>query len=381
MQVWLFDIMMWPYPGDRMLYPYPGRAYDRELGRTFYQDHLRYYVRADELGYDAICFTEHHYGTNGLCPSPNVMAAAVASRTSHAKLALMGNCLPVHGHPVRVAEEVAMLDALSNGRVIAGFFRGGFLEYYAYSLDLAESRGRFEEAWQLITRAWTADEPFEWNGQYYHYEAVSILPRPVQRPHPPLVMAGNTPESIEWAARQRVPLAASFGPTEALARTFDYYREYAETHCGWRPGPEHCLVSRQIYVAETNAKARAEAEEHILTFFRESPVLRRYEGKLEALRQANRTERTIDYRGGQAHASPAASEMTFERFQRDGMCIIGDPDYVIGEMRRQEQALGVGTFLTYLPFATLPIAQATKSMELFAREVLPNVRGAAARAG
>jgi alkanesulfonate monooxygenase SsuD/methylene tetrahydromethanopterin reductase-like flavin-dependent oxidoreductase (luciferase family) len=295
MQVWLFDIMMWPHGGERTRYPYPGRLYDCALGQEFYQEHLRYYVRADELGYDGVCFAEHHYGTNGMCPSPNVMAAAVAARTSRAKLVLMGNCLPAHGHPVRVAEEIALLDNLSNGRMVAGFIRGGFLEHYAYSIDLAESRPRFEEAWRLILRAWTEDEPFEWHGPYYHYDAVSILPRPVQQPHPPLLMAGHTRESVEWAARERVPLAASFGATEVLARTFAYYREYAARECGWTPGPEHCLVSRQVYVAKTNAEARAEAEEHVLTFYRESPVIRPLEGKLAELRDANLTTRSASH--------------------------------------------------------------------------------------
>jgi alkanesulfonate monooxygenase SsuD/methylene tetrahydromethanopterin reductase-like flavin-dependent oxidoreductase (luciferase family) len=382
MEVWLFDIMMWPYSGDkRLLYPFPGSAYDRQLGHQFYQDHLRFYVRGDELGYDAVCFTEHHYGTNGLSPSPNVMASAVAARTSHAKLALMGNCLPIHGHPVRIAEELAMLDNLSNGRVVSGFFRGGFLEYYAYSIGLEDSREKFEEGWELIVRAWTENEPFEWHGKHYQYDAVSILPRPVQQPHPPLIMAGHTRESVQWAARKRVPLAASFGPTEVLARTFDYYREYAEQECGWKPGPEHCLISRQVYVAETNARAREEAEEHIMQFFRESPVLRKYEGKLEEMRQAMQTERGVSYKDGeQKPQAPARAPgaMTFDRFQEDGFCIIGDPDYVITQMRRQSEALGAGIFLTYVPFSTLPLPLATKSIELFARECLPTLRAEAA---
>ncbi|HEX9878721.1 MAG TPA: LLM class flavin-dependent oxidoreductase [Candidatus Binatia bacterium] len=377
MKVWLFDIMMWPHPGERTRYPFPGRLYDRKLGQVLYRDHLEYMVRAEELGYDAVCFTEHHYGTNGLSPSPNVMAAAVASRTSRIKLALMGNCLPMHAHPVRVAEEIAMLDNLSNGRVISGVFRGGFLEYYAYNVDIAESRERFEEAWNLIVRAWTSDEPFEWKGKYYQYEAVSILPRPVQQPHPPLVLAGHTRESVQWAARHRVPLAVSFGPTQVLARTYDYYREYAETECGWKPGPEHCMISRQVYVAESNEKARAEAEEHAMTFYRESPVVRRYEGKLEAYRQAMMTERGVSYKEegkSEGHKPPPSpGEMSFERFQRDGFCIIGDPDYVIGEIRRQEKILGVGTFLAYLPFATMPVSMAAKSAGLFAKEVLPSL--------
>jgi alkanesulfonate monooxygenase SsuD/methylene tetrahydromethanopterin reductase-like flavin-dependent oxidoreductase (luciferase family) len=134
------------------------------------------------------------------------------------------------------------------------------------------------------------------------------------------------------------------------------------------------MLSRQVYVAETNAKARAEAEEHILTFFRESPVLRRYEGKLELLRQANRTERNVTYKPGEAPPAPVSTEISFERFQREGFCIIGDPDYVTAEIRRQQKAMGVGVLLTYVPFATLPIAQATRSIELFAREVLPHLR-------
>lgn len=369
--------MMWPHRGEgRTIYPFPGRLYDRELGRNFYQDHLRFFIRAEELGYDGIGFSEHHYGTNGLCPSPNVMMAAVAARTSRIKLAAMGNCLPMHAHPVRVAEELAMLDNLSNGRVISGLIRGGFLEYYAYNIDVEESRGRFEEAWELIVRAWTSEEPFEWKGKYYKYDAVSILPRPVQRPHPPMVMAAHTPQSVEWAARHRAPLAASFGTTESLARTFDYYREYAREKCGWEPGPEHCMVSRQVYVAESNQKARAEAEEHAMTFYRESPVVRRFEGKLEELRQAMMTERGLSYKQGQKEhkPSPARGELSFEHFQREGFCMIGDPDYVIEQIRAQEKALGVGTLLVYLPFGTLPVAQATKSLELFSREVLPHLR-------
>ena len=390
MQVWLFNIMMWPHAEGRDLFPFPGQYYDRALGHAFYKEHLQLYQRADEWGYDGICFAEHHFGPNSLSPSPNVMAAAVASRTSHAKLVLLGNCLPLHGHPVRVAEEIAMLDNLSDGRVVAGFIRGGFLEYYAYGVDITEGRARFEEAWELIMRAWTEDQPFEWRGQYYNYDAVSILPRPLQQPHPPVLMAAHTPDSLEWTARHRVALAASFGPTEILAQTFQYYRDYAQRECGWTPGPEHCMVSRQVYVAETNARAREEVEEHALTFYREIPVLKTYDGRLEAMRQANRTVRSASHyqkdaappaaAADKSPTAPVAGEFTFERFQREGYSIIGDPDYVIAEMRRQQEILGVGTFRTYIPFGTMPVAQAQKSVELFAREVLPHVRAEPAHA-
>jgi alkanesulfonate monooxygenase SsuD/methylene tetrahydromethanopterin reductase-like flavin-dependent oxidoreductase (luciferase family) len=372
MQVFVFDIMGWP-GGDRTLHPLPGRLYDRDAGRDFYHDHLRYYTRADELGFDGVCFAEHHYGPLGMCPSPNVMAAAVAARTSRTKLVMMGNCLSIH-HPVRLAEELALVDNLSNGRLVVGCIRGSFLEHWAYNVPADESRGRFEETYELMHRAWTEDEPFPWHGRYFDFDTVSILPRPIQRPHPPLIVAGNTPDTVEFAARQRLPLAVSFGPTEVLAQTLDYYREYAQRECGWTPGLEHCLLSRQVYVSTTNAKAREECEGHVMSFYAESPVMRRYEGKLEEMRQAFQVTRTFDYQRRVHHTPTQREAPSYEGYQRDGFCIVGDPDHVIAQVREQQQILKVGTLMTYVPFGTMRVPEAMKSIELFANEVLPHLR-------
>jgi alkanesulfonate monooxygenase SsuD/methylene tetrahydromethanopterin reductase-like flavin-dependent oxidoreductase (luciferase family) len=386
-EVFLFDQLFWPAWPHRELLPYPGSLWNAQQGMDWYAAHLNYMRRADEVGFDGICLTEHHFQAHG-CPAPNVLAAAVAAQTQQAKIAIVGNCVPLHGHPVRLAEELAMVDVLSRGRLRSGFLRGGFTEWYAYNVDPAEARGRFEEAFELIVKCWTEPEPFAWHGKYYRYENVSIMPRPVQQPHPPIIMAGSTAESLEWAARKRVPIASSFAPTERMGETFDYYRQYAREQCGWTPGPEHFLVSRQVYVAPTNTRARAEAEEHILRFFQETPVARRYGPEVERYRTAQRSERSFRYREDNAayHAflvedqERAAARggtepaFTWDQLQRDGMCIIGDPDYVVQEMRRQQAVLGVGTFFLYIPFSTLPLAQATASIELFAREVLPHLR-------
>src|SRR5207248_10788405 len=127
-----------------------------------------------------------------LTPSPNVLAAAVATHTTNAKIVLMGNCLPLHGHPVRLAEELAMIDVLSGGRLVSGFLRGGAREYSAYGIDLETGREMFKEAWELIVKAWTDPEPFAWHSNNYDYDVVSILPRPIQHPHPPLITGANT---------------------------------------------------------------------------------------------------------------------------------------------------------------------------------------------
>jgi len=378
MKVWVFDQVFWPKHGDRLLFPYPGRLWDSDIGIKQYHGHLEYLKRADELGFDGVCLTEHHYTVHGT-PSPNVMAAAVAVQTQKVKLVILGNCVPLHAHPVRLAEELAMVDILSRGRLVSGFLRGGFLEWYAYNIETGEVRERFEEAWDLITEAWTAKEPFAWNGKHYHYENVSIMPRPVQQPHPPLIMAAATAESIEWCARKHIPIASSFAPTESMAENFTYYRDFAKKECGWSPGPESIMFSRQLYVAPTDQQARDEISPYIKEFFEEIPVTRKYPEQIEKYRAASRTERSFAYKQGKSAGAQFLGETMGGKFNLDhiidqGLCIIGDPDSVTQQIRSQQKALGAGTMMIYAPFATMPLDMATRSLELFAREVLPNLR-------
>jgi alkanesulfonate monooxygenase SsuD/methylene tetrahydromethanopterin reductase-like flavin-dependent oxidoreductase (luciferase family) len=301
------------------------------------------------------------------------MAAAVAAQTSNCKLVLLGNCLPMHGHPVRLAEEIAMVDVISGGRVVSGFIRGGGGEYYAYGVDITRGRAMYNEAAEIIVKAWTADEPFSYHGEYYDYDTISIIPRPIQQPHPPIIVAGNTAESIEFAAQRRYPLMTSFSPTEQIAETFAYYRKYAQEECGWTPSPEHMGVSRQVYVAESDARAQEEIEYHARQFYTNvSAPLRKPE--MQALSAARHTERSFAYKSEGHHHMPSGDEDLFERVQRDGLLITGSPDTVIRKMRDQQAALGVGIFLTYLPFGTLEPKDAMSSLELFAEEVLPVVK-------
>ncbi len=373
MKVWLFDIMQWPYRQSEIPYPMPGYMWDRELGKELYEGHLALYKRADALGYDGVCFAEHHYGTNSVDPSPNLMAAVVASHTENAKIVVLGNCLPLHGHPVRVAEELALVDVLSNGRLISGFIRGGGREYFAYGIDIKEGREKFEEAWELIVKAWTEPEPFSWHSEHYHYNTVSILPRPVQQPHPPIISAANTAESVEWAASHHSPLITSFSTTAQIAETLGYYRKYAQEECGWTPRPEDTGVSRQVYVGTSDAKARDEVEDHAVSFYN-NLVAGHAADVMDQLNRDRLTDRSFSYKSQPHRAMPRGGDATFERVQEDGYLITGGPDTVTRKIKEQQEALGVGLFLTYLPFGTMEPPQAMKSLELFAQEVMPNLR-------
>lgn len=383
-EAWVFDQFYWPREGaDRFLIPFPGRCWDPQVGLQQYADHLRYLRRADELGFDGVCLTEHHFAPFGL-PSPNIVAAALAVQTSHAKLVLMGNCIPLHAHPVRLAEELAMIDLLSNGRLVAGMLRGGFTEWYAYGIDATTARERFEEAWELMVDCWVKPEPFAWNGNYFQYPDISITPRPIQQPHPPMVMPASTAESIEWCARHRTPMASSFAPTESMVDNFDYYRHYAQTECGWTPGPEHIMFSRQLYVARTDEQAREEAAPHLEAFWREIPVARKMSDPVERYRASQRTERSFAYKKGHSADGPYLAETlaaggvpSFDWLIEKGLAIIGSPDTVMRQIRHQQERLGAGTMMIYSPFGTLPVEMATRSIELFAKEILPSLKKSA----
>ncbi len=372
MDVWLLNILAWPFDADKIPTPFPGSMFDARLASRIYTEGLAINRRADELGFDGICFAEHHYGTTAIVPSPNLTAAAIATLTTHAKIVLMGNCLPLHAHPVRLAEELAMIDVLSGGRLVSGFLRGGAREYAAYGIPIAKGRGMFEEAWDLIIRAWTEDEPFAWHGEHFAYDVVSILPRPLQQPYPRIVMGANSAESIEWAAEHGVTLITSQSPTSQIAETLGYYRRYAQQHCDWTPGPEFTGFSRHVYVSTTDARAREECEQHALAAFRASAA----NAESRILSAGRHTERSFAYKSQpHVHRPLAGESRDYEHLEREGYLIAGSPDTVIRKIQEQQRALGgAGTFIPYIPFGSMEPAQALACVELFGKEVLPSIQ-------
>jgi alkanesulfonate monooxygenase SsuD/methylene tetrahydromethanopterin reductase-like flavin-dependent oxidoreductase (luciferase family) len=346
--------------------------WDQGFASELYTETLAINRRADELGFDGVCFAEHHYGTTSITPSPNLTAAATATHTSNAKIVLMGNCLPLHAHPVRVAEELAMIDVMSGGRLVSGFIRGGVREYSAYGIEIRQGREMFQEAWDLIVKCWTDDEPFAWHGKHYDYDVVSILPRPLQEPHPQIILGGNTAESIEWAAQHHVPLLTSLSPTSQIIETFDYYRSYAAKECGWTPSAKHTGVSRHVYVSSSDKKAREEAADHVRLTFR-APGKRDDAAEMNSGDSGRHTDRSFAYKTEEHQHRPRANDMQYEQLERDGYIIVGGPDTVVRKIKEQQETLGVGTFIIYCPFGAMEPAETRRVVELFGKEVLPHL--------
>lgn len=375
MDVFAFHLMPWQYVDDDIAWPFSDDTFDPQKGKDLYETYVEQMVYCEELGFDAIGFNEHHFSAFGLMPSPNLVASHLAAKTDDIDLAIYGNVLPLRGHPVRMAEELAMLDHLANGRLISSFVRGIPSEYAAYGVDPNESRGRFAEAWELIVKAWTEPDPFDFDGEYFEYEDVYIWPRPLQDPHPPLRMPAESEKSIQFAVNKQVPIGRVFTETEGLRLTFERYRELAKAD-GWEPDDSYFDAARMIYVADTMEQARDEAEEHLRYF---------YEDLLGAVFRAGAVKQVGDseYREENAFAyEEAASEKAldimnfdFDEYLDRGEIIVGDSEYVIQELEEQYEATGgFGTLIALLQFGSLPDHLTRRNMERFADDVLPEIK-------
>ncbi len=243
-------------------WPAAPQTCDRDIAAKSLQRSIANARRAEELGFDWISVSEHHYAPAMLTPNPLVLAGALSQAVRHARLALLGPLLPL-ANPVRVAEEIAMLDAISDGRVIVLFLRGLAFEHNTYAPVGAQSREMTQEGIELILKAWTEPEPFAWNGKHYRFPNVAVWPRTKQVPHPPMFGSGNSEESALFAARHRFGLAMSFMPVSRLARMIALYKAEAQ-RCGWSPGPDKILYRGICAMgtddADDNAFDRAEAQ-------------------------------------------------------------------------------------------------------------------------
>jgi alkanesulfonate monooxygenase SsuD/methylene tetrahydromethanopterin reductase-like flavin-dependent oxidoreductase (luciferase family) len=247
-----------PAPGIE-IWPAPSRYCDPSVASESMQRAIGMCARADALGFDWVSVSEHHYAPYIMTPNSMVMAAAISQVVKRAKIALLGPLIPL-ANPIRVAEEVAMLDSLSGGRVVVLFLRGTPNEQKTFGAT-GDTRSMTQEGIDLIQKSWTQGEPFDWKGEHYRFDGVSVWPKPRQSPHPPIYGSGNSEESISYAAERRFGIAFSFAPPEMVKKWIALYRKEAARR-GWTPTPEHIVYRGITYVARTDEQATAEMGEY-----------------------------------------------------------------------------------------------------------------------
>ena len=195
--------------------------------QAVYDSDVRQMLAAEALGYQSVWIAEHHFNDYGLCPAPPVLAAYLAARTTTLRFGMGVSLLPLH-HPVDLAEQLAVLDVVSGGRLDVGIGRGGTLQdYQTFQSDRADARARVEEGIALLQASWSG-APFDFDGRFHSAERLHVRPRPAQRPHPPLYIAANSEDSVRSAARLGLPtLSSFFVSVDELQHRHRLYRELA----------------------------------------------------------------------------------------------------------------------------------------------------------
>lgn len=362
------------------------RLFDPVAAHGMYNDFLDEMEYAAEVGFDAVCVNEHHANGYGLMPSPNIMAAALARRIHEAVICVMGTSLALYNPPLRVAEEYAMLDLITGGRMIAGFPVGSPMDTcYAYSQNPATLRQRFREAHDLIIKSWTADEPFDWNGRFYKMRDVNVWQRPLQAPHPPIWIPGGTSvETWTWAARQDYVYSwlSYFGHKLARHAMDAFWQTMDEL--GKDRNPFRASFLQFVGVAESREEAiklyREPAEYFYGTCLHVAPRFAAAPGYMEeATIRARMQSQVVTAAGKSARdnmsAAKQGSGITIEEIVDKGYIIVGSPDEVAEQLKDVAQTLNIGHMMFLCQFGNMGKDLANYNTGLFAREVAPQLRG------
>lgn len=346
----------------------PNSLYDAGHGHHLYNRYLDELVFAEDLGFDGVCVNEHHQTAYGTMPSPNLMGAILARQTQRVRIAVIGNALPLYNPPTRVAEEFAMIDVISGGRLIAGMVVGGGPEYYSFTVNPTQARAKFTEALDLVVRAWTEPGPFEHYGRHWKLKYVNPWPLPLQKPHPPIWIPGaGSVETVQFVARRRYGyMGIPYFHTDVLTKNFQIFNDACQKE-GYEAAPDQLGWLVPIYVSETDARAWEEYEEHLFYFARN--LLK----GLAVFPPGYTSARSIA-RINQAMSKFLTEVTSRQQIEDGGYAIVGSPATVRDRLKEYRQSLGFGNLLGLFQLGTLPADLTKKNMTLFADEVMLPLR-------
>ena len=351
-----------------------------EKAGEYYNWTLDELIYAAKAGLDGVCVNEHHQNAYGFMPGPNLMGSVLARATAGMNTAIvqMGSTLPTTNPPTRVAEEYAMLDCISGGRLVAGMPLGSSMDAnLCYGITPMDHRDRYYEAHDLIMKAWQARETFAWNGKYYQLPMVNLWPRPIQQPHPPVWIPGSGSLSTwEFAIEHDYCYCyLSYWGSALGSRVMDGFWEYVESR-GVELNPYRAGFLQLVVVSETDARAEAEYYPHIRYFYDKSlhiaPEYYAAPGYIDYRSLAN------TYRKGffrtQTEMKRKLAGWKYKDFVDNQLVIGGSPESVRQQLEEAVKTLRVGNVMLLLHIGSMPHELTLKNIDLFGREVLPYIR-------
>jgi alkanesulfonate monooxygenase SsuD/methylene tetrahydromethanopterin reductase-like flavin-dependent oxidoreductase (luciferase family) len=360
--------------------------FNPKRAHLMYNDFMDEMEFAADCGFDAICVNEHHSNGYGLMPSPNLIATALARRTNDTAICVMGNSLALYNPPTRVAEEFAMIDVISGGRLIAGFPVGTPMDTcYAYGQNPSMLRDRYREAHDLVMRAWTERDTFAFNGRFNQQRYVNVWPRPVQQPHPPIwIPGGGSVETWQWCAEMDYVYSylSYYGYKAGRATVDGFWREMARL--GKDRNPYRAGFLQFVGVAETREEAmKLYAEPAEYFYGRCLHVSAKYATppgySSEATQRAGIQSQVVQAAGA---AAPPRYQDKFQLLAKEmadiverGYVIIGSPDEVAEQLKEVATSLNVGHLMLLLQFGNMSKDLTRYNTKLFAEKVMPQLKG------
>lgn len=342
-----------------------------------YDEHIRLAQQIERDGWHSYFVIEHQNSPIGRITSPNVFLTAVARETSSLRIGAMMWQLPFY-HPIRLAQDIAMLDQLSRGRVEFGSGIGVHEhEFIRWGVDFYQRAAISEEVLQIVKMAWTQNE-VTFKGKFFNFDEALPQPQPYQKPYPPIWAAVHSDVALEWAAKNNYHVAQNLDTDDVIARKFDHYRNVWKS-CGHEGPMPRVFLMRQVHVAETDEKAHEEARQFLVA--REGGAVPVGGGPIERTRigwgthargMGRDSERPDDKARGEVMAR---ARQSYEYNLENGLAVVGSPETVIRILEESKKKIGYDIFCCNHEIGQMPKEMSQRSIDLFGKEVVPAFKG------
>jgi alkanesulfonate monooxygenase SsuD/methylene tetrahydromethanopterin reductase-like flavin-dependent oxidoreductase (luciferase family) len=371
------------------------RYFDRKKAADDYNQFIDEYCFAEEVGFDGLALNEHHGNPYCMGNVINTEAAVLARATRKAKIILIGNPLPVIKHPLRIAEELAEIDLISRGRLVAGWVRGAGSEQFFNNANPAYNREMFNEAHDFIIQAWTRPGPWRYEGKHFHYRHVNPWALPYQEPYPQQWIPGVlSPETVIWCAQKRYPY---IGLGSALGPTCDLWDLYADTaaELGYQAGPENFGYLLPVFVSDNEAEAQEVGRGYVFGggqngFSRPEHTLPPGYNSKTAIRMLAKApggswlgvskEKLAAQRTGKWQEEQDFDVVkeklwnSYQRAQENLQIVAGTPEQVIPKVKAILSVIRPGSFTFFNVQGVASDQQRNRSIELIGKHILPELR-------
>ena len=371
-------------PNSSVRVTFSNSHFDPRVASRQYNEYLDEWEYCEEIGFEGLMLNEHHSTPTSLGAAMNLEAAILARITKRPKIVLMGNPLPIHDNPLRLAEELAEIDLISGGRLVSGFVRGGGTETWATNANPVHNRERFEEAHDLIIKAWTTPGPFRWEGKHYHFRQANPFQVPLQKPHPPIWIPGSgSAETVVWCAERHYPYFYLGIFPDTFGTMQEIYRDAARDN-GYEAGPEHFGYMLPIHVQDTDEKAWEAGRGflHALVGVGRVPMPREYSFPPGYNRVSSPESRVADPRAAKAQAARRndpffagpVSDEAYHAMIDGNRLVIGSPDTVIRKLREVLTKARPGILGVWTNDGSITHKDTKRCLELVGQEVLPALK-------